>query len=189
MTEASQWIRILYISALTAGLVGVLFWAGDQSSATSYFANYAPELAATTVGIFVALSAERYLVARAKERRIVELRKVVRQEVERMREAVNAHEGKYLETAVWTSLVNSGDAALFPVELQERLFELYAKARVINSLSERVTEAGQAREIDRDSPRKDRKFQKLNNERINSEILLSSMISDILKGNKLQSQR
>jgi len=174
-------MRISYVSALTAILVGVLFWASDQLSATSYAANYAPELAATSVGVFVALSAEQYLVARAKERRIAELRKVVRQEIERMRDAVNAHEGKYLETAVWTSLVNSGNAALFPIELQERLFELYAKARVINSLSERVTEAGQAREMDRESRRKDRRFQDLRNERANLENVLSGMISDILK--------
>lgn len=173
------------MSVLTAGLVGILFWAIDQLSATLYATNYAPELAATSAGVFVALSAEQYLVARAKERRIVELRKVVRQEIERMRDAVNAHEGKYLETAVWTSLVNSGNAALFPVELQERLFELYAKARAINSLSERVTEAGRAWEMDKDSRPKDSRFQKLNNEKDNSEILLSSMTSDILKGSAL----
>ena len=176
------------MSALTAGLVGILFWAIDQLSATLYATNYAPELAATSVGVFVALSAEQYLVARAKERRIVELRKVVRQEIERMRDAVNAHEGKYLETAVWTSLVNSGDAALFPVELQEKLFELYAKARTINSLSERVRDVDRARDMNRESRRKDRRFQELRNERATLEDELSGIISDILKESGLLSQ-
>ena len=185
MIEASQWIKILCLSALVATLVGVLFLFSDQSSTTSYAANYAPELAAASVGVFVALSAEQYLIALAKERRIAELRKVVGQKIIRMRDAVNAHDGKYLETAAWTSLVNSGDASLFPVELQERLFELYAKARVINSLSERVRDVDRAREMNRESHRKDRRFQELRDERTKLEEELSGKISDILKENVL----
>ncbi len=61
-----------------------------------------------------------------------EMKKILMKELQRMYNLVGERKGNYLDTQVWDSLINSGDASLLSTELQDVLFEIYTKARALN---------------------------------------------------------
>lgn len=129
-------------------LFTIAFFIVDLMTGTSYIANYLPELMAVFVGVFLALSLEQWELAKHNQTRIDAMKRIVRKELVRMQEAVNARKGNYLESQVWTSLVNSGDAALLPTELQEQLFDIYAEANAHNIETSRLRDAAEAKRRD-----------------------------------------
>jgi hypothetical protein len=103
----------------------------------------------------LAISLERWELAKSDQTRIVAMKGILRRELNRMQIAIDARKGNYLDTQVWTSLVNSGDAALLLTELQGQLFDFYAEVNAHNIETSRLRDAAEA---DRREPTIDTMF-------------------------------
>jgi hypothetical protein len=121
----------------------VAFFVFDFATGTSYQTNYLPEAVAVVAGVFLALALERRELAKSDQTRIKAMKGILRRELNRMQKAIDDRKGNYLDTQVWISLVNSGNAAILPMELQEQLFDFYAEVNAHNIETNRCRDAAE----------------------------------------------
>ncbi|MFW9810388.1 MAG: hypothetical protein ACFFE6_13500 [Candidatus Thorarchaeota archaeon] len=137
---------IIFIGALIASIFWItdILWGSDVISNFPQTLEYYPAFIATAMGVFFALVLQEALTLSKQEKRMDEMQKILRKELQRMQDLVSERKGNHLDTQVWDSLINSGDVSLLPTELQDELFEVYAKARAMNIEANRARDAAEA---------------------------------------------
>jgi len=149
--------------------------------------NYVPEFAVTVIGVIMALTLEQTVISRRNEKRLSDIQKVIRKELLRAQGVVEEGEGHYIETQVWDSLINSGDAAKLPVNLQDDLFELYSDLREYNTRTSIIREKEKELihlPIDSDRTTKKTEFQEFRTSITMGDSVLVDEIKQILDSTK-----
>ena len=191
MTKSSSifnwsWI-VLFLGIFIAGV----FWILDSLIGSETIFNfpltleYYPAFIATAMGVFFALILQEAMTSSKQEKRMDEMQKILRKEIQRIHDLAAKKKGNHLDTQVWDSLIYSGDVSLLPPDLQDELFEVYFLIKALNIESKRARDAAEAKRL---YPFED--TQKAHLElsiRINEkESELCKIIHDFLQSNKLK---
>jgi len=94
--------------------------------------SFLPEFLAGVIGLVVGFLMSRATELRKEEMRVPAIKRIIRDELKRIKDLAPDVKAKYLPTDAWNALVSPGDSRLLAEELQQGLFRIYAKARVLN---------------------------------------------------------
>ena len=189
--------KTLFNWSMGAIVMGILFagllWLVDNGFGSDVINRYPltleyyPAFIATAMGVFVALILQEAFTAAKQEKRMVAMQKILLKELQRMFSLVGERKGNHLDTQVWDSLINSGDASLLTTELQDDLFDIYAMTGALNIETSRARDAAEAH---RREPTEDTKKAHIDlSIRINGkELDLYNALNTFLKSNKLKDQ-
>lgn len=147
--ELSKWAQVVFIvgASLTLPfLVLDILWSSDVINKYPLAVEYYPAFIATTMGVFIALLVEELLTSSRQEKRMQAIQGILRNELKRMQEIVSRQKGNHIDTQVWDSLINSGHASLLPTNLQEELFEIYARAKALNADTTRARDTAETQQ-------------------------------------------
>jgi hypothetical protein len=137
MKRSDRIWKILRYAVIAGFSITVLFFIIGIEIGFSYLV----EFVAGSFGVFMGFLFVLWAEAKKGEDRVPELVQIICNELERIKEIAPSTEARHLPTQVWTSLVNAGDSALLPTEIQERLYDIYADVAELNIQHEREREA------------------------------------------------
>ena len=140
------------------------------------------------MGVFIALLVEEILTSSRQEKHMQAIQGILRNELKRMQELVSKRKGYLIDTQVWDSLINSGDASLLPTNLQEELFEIYASAKALNA---ETAQARYAAETYQRTPSEDtdRPYLEIPNRISKKEEELERILEEFLASDKLEDKQ
>ena len=103
----------------------IIDWYSGGALAPAFYT----EFTAGALGVFLGLLLGMAKDEQKKEKRVPEFVRIIRQELLRMKTALNVQKPIPLIMDAWTALVNSGDTKTLPSDIQESLFSVYAHAK------------------------------------------------------------
>ena len=150
LTDSPTLFKWSFYIIIAGVIIAAVFWIMDALWGSDVISNFPqtlefyPAFIATAMGVLLALMLQEALAQSKQEKRMGEIQSILRKELQRMLDLVAERKGNHLDTQVWDSLINSGDASLFSPELQDELFEIYAMARALNIETSRTRDAAEA---------------------------------------------
>lgn len=117
--------RVLAFAVIAAIVFAVLDW--FRIPTFEWTLAFVPELVAGLTGVLLGFVISRRSDVKSELDRAPQIRQILKGELERIEDA--APDSEYIPTDAWNALVSSGDSSLLDLDLQEKLFELYAFAK------------------------------------------------------------